>query len=213
MRKSADQMRQDRDDQEVEILGPSEVAELELIPTLLEMCDRIDDETGMPVVGGHTLSIPQWTAFCLWAERNMSCHSIAENMGKMGMEITPRAVSHWRCKDWWKMLAANFTSASQQALFMGLSRQAPSMVKASLGILNGEEKYSKIGNAVVRLLQSFVEMGPKPLVSRGGVTIDLSTNNTQFNLGEISSKGFKDMSADEISLLARPDEDGPKKRR
>ena len=200
-------------DDQVAVLGTPEVSEMELIPTLLELSDRIDEETGMPVVGGHTLSIPQWVAFCLWAERNVSIYETPFHMRKMGMDVSPNTVAGWRCHDWWKTLAGNFTAASQHALFKGLANRVPKMLAATEGILNGDKKYDKVGNAVVRLLQSFMEMGPKPLISRTGVTIDMSTTNQQFNLGEISSNDFKGLSAEDISMMARPDDDPSKKRR
>ena len=169
--------------------------------------DRYDDDTGMPVVAGHTLSIPQWYCFCMWAECGWPTSKLTGKLRDAGHQATKGTIDNWRIEEWWKKLAAAYTGHGQRALFEGMTRRVPGMLTAIDGVLSGKPELQKSGNAIVQLIKGFAEMGGDPLISRGAkVNID---NRTQtINLGNVTTEMIDGMSATELARLCRPN-DGP----
>lgn len=160
-------------------------------------------ETGMPVVGGHELTIPEWTAFGIWAGTGYHEKTICRDMRKRGFEtVTVNMVKVWKGSLWWNELGQAFLKNGQRLLSEGLSRRVPAMLEAVDGVLRGEVQYQKLGGPIVQLFRVFAEMGVEPLISRGGALN--VTDNSQVSLNLISSEKFKDMAPEDLMALARP---------
>ncbi len=155
--------------------------------------------SGLPQVDGHEITPNDLRCFFLTREGQKRSADVAAIFKAEGIRgYSERHIFNLKRTAWWRYLDDEWFAQAQKSLRTKLAKKIHKMEKAFDGVMDGDEEYQRSGNAVIRGIQLFSEMGADPLISKkpGGDTF-----NTLVTGNEIKVQSLADMSPDAVQKM------------